>query len=377
MPLLSLIRFFGILISLIILGVTAYLLWTWYTGETFVDTNGNVVRYREDWRLWVGIGLLLWSFAGKFVIAPLLAGADKRPSRFAHQGGQTLKSATRQTHVEESGQGVPTVILTHGWSLDSSVWAYAREDLGKRFKLITWDLPGMGRSKIGSRQDIDLSVFAAELRRLIETHAPSGPVVLVGHSIGGMTIQTLAKEHADLFGRNVVGVVLLNTTYTNPLKTMVLSGLMQALRKPVLEPAMRMTMLLQPLVWLMAWQSYLSGSTHIANRFGFGKYVTRSQLNHVSLLTTRNAPGNVAKGNLSMFAWDATGALANVGVPVLVIGGAMDIITKPEASKTIAATNSGAQLQIVEGVNHMGFLERPDVYNEAIATFVAKCSSPS
>ncbi len=53
--------------------------------------------------------------------------------------------------------------------------------------------------------------------------------MLVGHSIGGMTIQTLARDHPELFGREVVGVVLLNTTYTNPLKTMILPRLMQAL----------------------------------------------------------------------------------------------------------------------------------------------------
>jgi pimeloyl-ACP methyl ester carboxylesterase len=95
----------------------------------------------------------------------------------------------------------------------------------------------------------------------------------VGHSIGGMTIQTLARDDAAYFNRKVAGTVLVNTSYTNPLKTMILSGLAQAIRWPLLEPLMRLGIVLQPLVWLSAWQSYLSGSSHMANRLGFGKYV--------------------------------------------------------------------------------------------------------
>ena len=126
---------------------------------------------------------------------------------------------------------------------------------------------------------------------------------------------------------------------------------------------------LQPLVWLSAWQSYLSGSAHLANRISFGKHVSRSQLNAVTLLGTRNSPGAQARGNLAMFRWDATGALAKIDVPVLVIGGELDIVTKPEASGTIAESTHAARISIVEDVNHMGFLERHETYNSAIAQF--------
>src|SRR3569623_1722879 len=151
-----------------------------------------------------------------------------------------------------------------------------------------------------------------------------------------MTVESLARDIPVLFGREVVGAILFNTTYTNPLRTMILSPLMQGLQKSVLEPMTHLTIWLQPLIWLSSWQSYLSGSSHLANRFGFGRFVTRSQLQHSTLLATRNAPGNIARGNLAMFAWDATGALASAGVPVLVVGGSVDVVTKPDASVTIA-----------------------------------------
>lgn len=79
----------------------------------------------------------------------------------------------------------------------------------------------------------------------------------------------------------------------------------------------------------------------------------------------------LAKGNLAMFRWDATQALPGITPPVLVIGGDKDIITKLQASETITAAVPDGRLQVVEGVNHMGFLERPEIYNEAIAMFAA------
>ncbi len=60
---------------------------------------------------------------------------------------------------------------------------------------------------------------------------------------------------------------------------------------------------------------------HGANRFGFGRFVTRSQLEHTILQMTRNPPGVQARGNPAMCEWDATAALRTIGVPVLVIGG--------------------------------------------------------
>jgi pimeloyl-ACP methyl ester carboxylesterase len=164
--------------------------------------------------------------------------------------------------------------------------------------------------------------------------------------------------------------VLVNTTYTNPLKTMILPRLATALRPVLLEPVSLLLIWLQPLAWLMAWQSYLCGSAHMANRLGFGPDVTRSQLEHVTLLSTRNPPASIGRGNLAMFRWDATGALAKVPVPVLVLGGAIDIVTKPDASRVIAGTNPKAALKIIDRANHMGFLEQHGIYNGAIDAFV-------
>ncbi|WP_172123112.1 MULTISPECIES: alpha/beta hydrolase [unclassified Devosia] len=368
MPLQFLFRFLANLISLAILIAAGYLLWSWWDGDLVRQTDGTIVRVREDWLLWVGLAGLAFSFLGRPLMVLLLAGADKDRTAPVRGNGTTIEAPNgAQLYVEQAGApDGETIILTHGWSMDSTIWNYAKRDLGQQFRVVSWDLPGLGKS----RGEISLEAFAADLAAVI-TWTGATRVVLVGHSIGGMTIQTLARDHAGVFDTKVAGVVLVNTTYTNPLKTMILPRLMQALRFPVLEPLMKLTKWLLPVSQLSAWQSYLSGTAHMANRLGFGKYVTRSQLDHTTLLSTRNSQAAIADGNLAMFRWDATGATAKLQVPVLVLAGEVDIVTKPVASETIAGYTPTATLRKIEGVNHMGFLERSDVYNPAIAEFAA------
>ena len=369
MPLLSIVRFFTGLLSLLILAAAGYLLWSWYDGDLLRNSAGVLHRERENWRLWTGLGLLAWSFAGRSAMVVLLARSDKRPTKALHGEGQMLSSPTGSSlFVETCGRtDGPPIIFTHGWGMDSTFWHYAKEDLGDRFRLILWDLPGLGKSVAAGSDAISLEAFATDLARLIDLAGAKRPV-LVGHSIGGITIQTLIRDDPQIQDR-LAGVVLLNTTYTNPLKTMILSRLAQALQRPVLEPAMKFGIALQPLVWLSKWQSYLSGSSQLAHRLGFGKFVTRSQLEHTTLLSTRNPPGVMARGDLAMFHWDATAALSRLRIPALVIGGDMDIVTKLEANRDIASESEMAALEVVEGVNHMGPMERADVYNRLIGDF--------
>lgn len=370
MPLLIVVRFFFALLSLCILGGAAYLLWQWYDGDLVRQADGDIVRIRTEWFLWVGIGLAAFSMLGRPLIAPLVAKRDSDPTSVEREEGQMIAGATgSQLYVEQLGPPTaPPVILVHGWAMDSTIWFYAKRDLARHFRVLCWDLPGMGKSTPATGSAIGLNEFSQDLRTTIGL-AGGQKVVLVGHSIGGMTIQTLARNDPDFFNAHVAGTVLVNTTYTNPLKTMILSRLAQAIRWPLLEPLMRLGILLQPLVWLSAWQSYFSGTSHIANRLGFGAHVTRSQLEQTTLLSTRNSPANIHRGNLAMFRWDATEAMSGIIAPLLVLAGDMDIVTKPEAGEKIAMDHPRAIFTSFAGANHMGFLERHGAYNAAIAAF--------
>lgn len=368
MPLLAIARTGFGLLSLIVLGSAVWLLGRWWQGDATLTAEGAMVVARDPWFLIAGLALGFWSVMGRPLALLLLARRDRTSGRPGRGVSQHIAGPRGESlYVEVQGPvDAPAVIFTHGWGLDSTIWHEARRDLSADLQVITWDLPGLGRSSL--RGSLTL-VHLAQSLKCVMTLAGDRPVVLVGHSIGGMTIQTLARDEPGLVEARVAGIVLLNTTYTNPLRTMILSSVMQAMRLPVLVPAMHLVRWLQPLVWLIGWQSYLSGSAHMAQRLGFGPDVTRRQLDHAALLVTRNPPGVQARGNLAMFEWDADDALSKVDVPTLVLCGDRDIVTVPSAGEKIAMSAEGAAV-IVERANHMGPVEQAKRYNGTIDDFV-------
>lgn len=373
MPPVTFVRFVLSLVSLAILAGSAYLLWSWAEGEVLRTESGEVLRIREDWRLWTGLALALWSLFGRLLLTPFLGRAEQDPPRYKRAQGRAIPGANGASlYVEEHGSSdSPVLIFTHGQALDATIWAYARRDLAKDYRLVFWDLPGLGLSRNARREDhLTVPAAAEQLARIMDA-CGGQRAILIGHSFGGMAIQELAQSDKE-FSRRVAGVILLNTTLANPLRTMILGRLALALQKPVLEPMSRLTALIEPIAWLSNWQSYFSGFAHLANRIQFNGAVTRQQLEHTSLLSTRNSPRAIELRNIGMFRWSGLKA-TSFGVPVLIIGGAKDIVTKPGASERLALEVQGAQLMIVPDANHMGPVEHSAVYNSAIRRFAQEC----
>lgn len=370
MPIVTFPRLLVQLISLVILAGAIYLIWRWWDGVTVRDLDGTLRDMRGPrWQLVLGLAGLAWSFGGRFLALMLMKGGEDEPHVSRAAGETILAPDGTALHVESVGStDAPTLIFTHGWGLNSTAWWYARRDLSGKFRVITWDLPGLGRSKRPMDGKYSIDRFAEALGAVVEWSGASR-VVLVGHSIGGMTTQTFWRARPELRD-HVAGMVLVDTTHENPLKTMILSKLWLALRRPLIEPMCWLTVALSPLAWLMAWNSYLNGSSHILMRLtGFGRYATRGQVDLTALLSAKGSPGVQAKGNIAMFNWHVTKDLPAITAPVLVLAGDKDIITLPQASTVISHAIPNATLTVFEGCNHMGFLERNQAYDEAIANF--------
>ena len=108
----------------------------------------------------------------------------------------------------------------------------------------------------------------------------------------------------------MAGLVLVHTTYTNPVRTTQMAGLYTAIEKPVLIPLLYLTIALWPLVWLMNWLSYFNGSVHRStHKSSFSGAETRGQLDFIARFMPRGRPDVLARGMLGMIAYDATATL--------------------------------------------------------------------
>jgi len=121
-------------------------------------------------------------------------------------------------HVEDSGDPASplTIVLLHGWTLDARLWRHQVADLPTRLgapvRILTFDLRGHGHSTSCPPATTTLAQLADDLHAVLRDRVPEGKVVLVGHSMGGMTIMEYAHRHSKEFTERVSGVVLMCTS---------------------------------------------------------------------------------------------------------------------------------------------------------------------
>lgn len=105
----------------------------------------------------------------------------------------------------------PTVIFTHGYGLSLDSWPGQREALRGVARVVLWDQRGHGGSARGVG-GTTIERLGTDLGDVLDAVAPDGRVVLVGHSMGGMTIMALADQRPEIFGSRVPAVALLATS---------------------------------------------------------------------------------------------------------------------------------------------------------------------
>ena len=280
-------------------------------------------------------------------------------------------------HLEIYGPPeAPPLLVTHGWGVTSAQWYYLLQDVGARFRLVVWDLPGLGRSTRPAQSEYSLDMMARALDTILTFLGPR-PVVLVGHSIGGMILLTLCRLFPETLSRRVGGMVLAHTTYTNPVRTTAKHRLYTALQKPVLEPLLHLTIWLSPVLWLLNVLSYLNGSAHHSTaRQSFAGTQTRQQVAFVTRCVRQTSPAVLARGMLGMLRYDATATLPTIGVPVLIVTGDQDTTTLPEASAFMQASIPGAQLTTLAPAKHQGLLEHHAQFAQRVVAFCDTCMRP-
>jgi pimeloyl-ACP methyl ester carboxylesterase len=284
--------------------------------------------------------------------------------------------------VEEVGpRDAPlTVVFVHGYCLAMGSWHYQRLALADmtrpRVRMVFYDSRSHGRSGRAPPETATIDQLGEDLYRVLLDLVPNGPVVLVGHSMGGMTIMALADRHPELFGRRVVGVALLSTS-TGRLKdvTLGLPALTAKLRAPVLPFALRAMRSRAALIE----RSRRIGSDIawlLTRRYSFGSTdVSPALVEYVGQMIAATPVEVVADFFPALDAHDKLSALNELrDVATFIAVGDKDLLTPVDHSRRMAEALPSAELLVLEGAGHLAMMERPELVSLRLRAFLHRAA---
>jgi pimeloyl-ACP methyl ester carboxylesterase len=289
--------------------------------------------------------------------------------------GKRIRTSVRTSdgvtlHVAEYGSGPVTVVLLHGWTLDHRLWRRQAADLPERLgdsvRILAVDLRGHGRSGSSELSDTNLFRLADDVHAVLTRCVPDGPVVLAGHSLGGMAILEFAHRYPAEFRSRVAGVALVSTTAEGHTHTSY--GLAPWLGRVVRELETRCAALLALGGNLRLHRPVMPALLPAVRWLVFGERVEHEALRLTIAMigcASLRSIGGFRPSVGTMNRLDALRSLA--AVPVRLLVGDRDRLTPPKCTEAITAALPHADLRVIEGCGHMLPLECPDAVTEALA----------
>ncbi|MEU6529215.1 alpha/beta hydrolase [Streptomyces sp. NPDC046928] len=275
-----------------------------------------------------------------------------------------------------------TVVFSHGYCLNQDSWHFQRAALRGVVRTVHWDQRSHGRSGRGVAQTqedrhVDIEQLGRDLKAVIDAAAPEGPLVLVGHSMGGMTVMALADQYPELIRERVVATALVGTSSgrlgevnfglpvagVNAVRR-VLPGVLKALgqRAELVEKGRRAT------------ADLFAG---IIKRYSFSSRDVDPAIARFAERMIEGTPIDVVAEFYPAFAdHDKTEALALfTEMPVLVLAGVGDLVTPSEHSEAIADLLPEAELVLVPDAGHLVMLEHPEVVTDRLADLLTRAGA--
>lgn len=268
-----------------------------------------------------------------------------------------------------------TAVLVHGWTQDHTSWDDVTAELRATMRVVAYDGRGHGWSDAGPPGTASIDQLADDLAEVIEGLAPTGRLVLAGHSLGGPVLMAFAERHLDLLRERVDGLAFVATSAAG-------------LGKDIFGFDKRFTavlLLARPLVTGLQNRSRRSVNFHfpalLAQVLRLGLYgpgaATKHNRTRTAAQVARSHPATTGQLVDEMVAHDRIAALADLdGTRAVVLAGTKDGLTPIAHSRAIAKALPEAELVVYPKAGHMLPYERPAEVAEQIVA-LAQRSVPS
>ncbi len=268
-----------------------------------------------------------------------------------------------------------TVVFAHGFCLRMGAFHFQRmrlsEEWGPQVRMIFYDQRGHGRSGDAPPETYTVPQLGKDMETVLQVIAPRGPIVLVGHSMGGMTVLSHARQYPRQYGNRIVGAALISSAAEGVAK----SPLGEILNNPALEAIRRAA----------------RSAPKLVQR---GRNATRSLIGPIlraaSYADVSVSPSIVAFSEKMMLGTpiptmvefshalqvhDETSALPTLAkIPTLIVCGDHDLVTPDKYSKKIADALPESELVMVSKSGHLALLSKPDPINDALVRLVRRAA---
>lgn len=279
--------------------------------------------------------------------------------------------------VREVGpQNAPlTVVFAHGFCMCMGAFHFQRarleEQWGEQVRMVFYDQRGHGQSAQAPVDTYTVAQLGRDLETVLQVVVPRGPVVLVGHSMGGMTVLSHARQYPQHYGSRIVGAALISSAAEGLSR----SPLGEILQNPALE-AVRFAARYAPKLVLRGRGAARSVLSPILRAASFGDEKISPSVVAFSEKMIHDTPVTTMVEFLhALEVHDESGGLSALArIPTLVACGDHDSLTPPTYSEEMAAALPKSELLIVPGAGHLVQLEQPEAIDDALVRLVERAT---
>ncbi|MEZ5091388.1 alpha/beta fold hydrolase [Nocardioides sp.] len=340
-------------------------------GAAGVAVAGGAVRAAQQRRMLVARDIDDTTPFGSLHSDPITVVADDGVPLYAEVDDVAAPAGSTRRRGRSGARPV-TVVFCHGYALNLDCWHYQRAAFRGLVRTVLYDQRSHGRSGRSPSGDATLDQLGRDLKRVLDDLTHDDPVVLVGHSMGGMTIMQLAEQHPELFGTKVVGVSLVSTTAGGLDPGRILFPMMPAgVGSGVVGRVVGALSRGHRAVDALRTRSH-DIALSITDAYAFGPEAPGELVEFLYDMLNQT-PFDVVADFYPAFAsldlWAACPVVASV--PTAIICGTGDRITSIGHSRKLHARIHGSDLLECDGAGHMVILERPDEVNAELGQLVA------